>query len=268
RGGGGESGAPARGGGGAKRGPGPRGAPLVSPARLTDESKRAWFARQSPDGKVLATGGDDRVLRLRDAVPGKFRVLPGDYQYTFSTATNADGSILATGHLDGTVHLWDLKTGKPIRKLEGSQHRIWSLAFSPDGTRLVAGAGKWDETVPGEIRVWDTSTWKTVHEFAAHDDLVFAVAVSPDNKAIASGSRDQSLRTWEMATGKEVHTMRRGGYVRNLAFTNDGKRLYSCGAAGELRWGDPQRGGGQGATRVGSAAGQRPRFPHYRKHPR
>jgi WD40 repeat protein len=233
----------------AKRWTASRGEPLVYAARLLDESKQAWFARVSPDGKVLATGGDDGKLRLRESVPGAYRTLPGDYQYTFSTAISNDGTILATGHLDGAIQLWDLKTGKPIRKLEGHANRVWSIAFSPDGTRMVSGAGRWEENVAGEIRVWDTATWKAVQSFGAHDDLVFAVAVSPDNKTIASGSRDQTLRTWELATGKPIHTMQQGGWVRNLAYARDGKRIYVCGNDGQLRWWDPMK-----ATQEGSHA--------------
>ena len=244
----------------AKRWTASRGEPLVYAAKLMDESKQAWFARVSPDGKVLATGGDDGVLRLRDAIPGAYRTLPGDYVYTFSTAISNDGSILATGHLDGGIRLWDIKTGKLIRKLEGHAFRVWSLAFSPDGTRLVSGGGNWDDNVQGEIRVWDTATWKVIHEIQAHNDLVFAVGVSPDNKLIASGGRDQTLRTWELATGKPIHTMSLSGWVRNLTFTPDGKRIYTCGNDGQLRWWDPVKGALEGNASVGTLAVERLRL--------
>lgn len=227
----------------AKRWNASRGEPLVYAAKLTDESKQAWFARVSPDGKVLATGGDDRVLRLRDAIPGRFRMVQGDYGCTYSAAISPDGSTLATGHLDGTIQLWEFKTGRLLRKLPGRALRVWSLAFSPDGTRLVSGGGDWDGNVPGEIRVWDTATWKVVHQIPAHDDLVFQIAVSPDGKTIASCSRDTTVRTWELATGKPVHVLRgHAAAVRTIAFTKDGKRLYSGGFDGRLEWWDPVSG--------------------------
>lgn len=230
----------------AKRWNAARGEPLLYSAKLLDESKQAWFARVSPDGKVIATGGDDRVLRLRDALPGHFQKLPGDYKCIFSSAINKDGTILATGHLDGAIRLWDLKTRAEIKKLEGHAHRVWSIAFSADGTRMVSGGGNWDDNVTGEIRIWDTSTWKVVHEVGAHDDLVYAVALSPDNKMIASGSRDQTIRTWELATGKPIKTIRQNSQVRSLAFTKDGKRLYSCPPGGTLHWWNPMTGEHEG----------------------
>jgi WD40 repeat protein len=244
----------------AKRWNAARGEPLLYAAKLVDESKQAWFARVSPDGKVLATGGDDRMLRLRDAVPGRFQTLPGDYACVFSTAINKEGTILATGHIDGVIRLWDLKTRTQIRKLEGHAHRVWSLAFSPDGTRLVSGGGNWDDAVPGEIRIWDTATWKALHEFAAHDDLVFAVAIAPDNKTFATGSRDQSIRTWNIATGKELKTMRQSGSVRTLAYALDGKRLYSCPTGARLHWWNPTTGEREGEHGLDGIAFERLRL--------
>jgi WD40 repeat protein len=248
--------------GSAKRWNASPGEPLVFAARILDESKQAWFARVAPDGKVLASGGDDRVLRLRDAIPGRYQTLPGKYPYAFSTAINKDGTILATGHLDGSIQLWDLKTNKLIRKLQGHNHRVWSIAFSPDGTRMVSGGGRWeqDDQQPGEIRVWDTATWKARHEIGTHGDLVFTVAVSPDNKTFASGSRDATIRTWDLATGKPIKTMNQGSPVRCVVYTLDGKRLYSCPTGGRLHWWDPERGTHLGEHAFDSLAFERLRL--------
>ena len=140
-----------------------------------------------------------------------------------------------------------MKTGKLIKKLSGHSRRVWSLAFSADGTRLVSGGGEWETNVTGEVRVWDTSSWKVVHEIAAHDDLVWAIAIAPDSKTFATGSRDHSLILWDIRTGKPTHTLRLGRYVRCLAYTLDGKRLYSCGSDGQLRWWNPANGEQEGA---------------------
>ena len=64
----------------ARRWNGSRGEPLIYAAKLLDESKQCWFARVSPDGKTLMTGGDDKVLRVRDAIPGEYTTLAGDYK--------------------------------------------------------------------------------------------------------------------------------------------------------------------------------------------
>ena len=238
-----------------------RGEPLVYAAKLLDESKQAWFARVSPDGKTLISGGDDKVLRVRDAVPGGYVTLPGDYGCAFTAAVSPDGATLVTGHFDGDIRVWDLKEGKQVKKLDGHSFRVWSLDFSADGTRLVSGGGHWDDPRAGEIRVWDTATWKAVHQIAAHDDLVFQVAVSPDGRRIASCSRDQTVRTWDLGTGKAEHVLRmHAAGVRTVAFSKDGKRLYSAGFDGRLQWWDPVAGTAIDGRALGVQAVQRMRL--------
>lgn len=233
----------------ARRWPASKGEPLVYAAKLTDESKQTWFARRSPDGKVLITGGDDGVVRLRRGTPGASRPLAGEFPAAFSAVPSPDGSVLATGHLDGTIRIWDAKTGQKMHKLDRHGYRVWALAFSPDGTRLVSGGGNWDEVTPGEVRVWDTSNWKLLHEASAHLDLVFAAAVSADSKTFATGSKDGSITLWDLSTFAPGLTVRGGGTVRGLTFAKDG-RLFSCGSNHKLQWWDVKAGKSLGTGTV------------------
>ncbi|HEX3152349.1 MAG TPA: hypothetical protein VHR66_30020 [Gemmataceae bacterium] len=230
--------------GNGRRWNGSRGEPLIYAAKLLDESKQAWFARVSPDGKTLITGGDDKVLRIRDGMPGNVTQLTGDFRSATAAAVSPDGSLFATGHFTGTdIHIWNLKTNKLVRKLKGPAFRVYGLAFSPDGTRLVSGGGNYSEAVPGELYVWDTATWKTVHALAAHEQMIYDVAVSPDNKRIATASQDHTVRTWDMASGAEEHVLRmHAAAVACVAFSKDGKQLYSGGFDGRLQWWDPATG--------------------------
>ncbi|HEY7158441.1 MAG TPA: WD40 repeat domain-containing protein [Gemmataceae bacterium] len=100
--------------------------------------------------------------------------------------------------------------------------RVFSLAFSPDGKTLLAGA--WD----GSIRLWDVATGKELRQYAGHKGWVRSVAFAPDGKTFASGGKDKVIRLWETATGKEFRRLEgHQSWIEYLIFSPDGKTLAS-----------------------------------------
>ena len=117
---------------------------------------------------------------------------------------------------DNTVRLWDADTGQPIgQPLTGHTDAVCSVAFSPDGKRIVSGVG--DKTV----RLWDADTGQPIGQpLTGHTDSVNSVAFSPDGKRIASGSDDNTVRLWDAATGQPIgaaaHRPHRRGEQRGV----------------------------------------------------
>jgi WD40 repeat protein len=110
----------------------------------------------SPNGKLLAVGGDDGNNRLYDAATGaQFKTLRGGEMHVFTMVFSPDGTILATGTRDGVVQWWDVTTHQLIASTR-SFGSVTDLAFSPDGKFLAAGG-------EGTVQLLDTST----HELAA-----------------------------------------------------------------------------------------------------
>ncbi len=102
-----------------------------------------------------------------------------------SVAFSPDGKTALSGNGVGTASLWDLATGREIRKFEGHADAVGSVAFSPDGRTALSGS--WDDHT---VRLWDLATGREIRKLEGHSNGVTSVAFSPDGKTALSGSKD------------------------------------------------------------------------------
>ena len=193
-------------------------------ATLEGHKQQVFSVAYSPDGKTLASGSNDKTIKLWDVKTGKERAtFEGHTEGVQSVAYSPDGKTLASGGEDKTIKLWDIKTGKERATLEG--HRAWvkSVVYSPDGKTLASGS---DDR---KIKLWDAKTGKKLATLRGHTESVLSLAYSPDGKTLASGSWDKTIKLWDAKTGKELATLK--GHtdwgVWSVAFSPDGKTLAS-----------------------------------------
>jgi WD40 repeat protein len=112
--------------------------------------------------------------------------------------------------------------GEELQTLQGHSGRVWSVAFSPDGQRIMSGSE--DKT----IKRWDAQTGSELRTFGGHSYFINSVAFSPDGQRIVSGSYNKTAKLWDAQTGSELQTFEgHSNSVRAVAVSPDGQRIVS-----------------------------------------
>lgn len=149
----------------------------------------------SPDGQYLATGAEDKLIRVWDIKAKEIKMtFSGHEQDIYSLDFARNGRILASGSGDKTVRLWSLDPQKELLVLRIADG-VTTVALSADG-RLVA-AGSLDRSV----RVWDVDSGTNLDLLdgnEGHDDSVYSVAFSPSGRELVSGSLDRTIKMWQL----------------------------------------------------------------------
>lgn len=159
-------------------------------------------------------------------------VLAAHRDLIYDVAFSPDGKLLATAGYDRLIKLWDIATGQEVRTLKDHSDTIYALTFSPDGKLLASAAAD------RAVKVWDVASGTRLYTLGDSTDWVYAAAWSPDGRHLAAGGVDRSIRVWEVSAsgGKLVHSVfAHEASVLRLAYSADGKTLYSVGEGGLLK---------------------------------
>lgn len=158
----------------------------------------------TPDGRYALSGGgkwkyDDRkdhehdyALRLWDLSNGHcLRTFEGHTDTVNSVSISTNGRLAVSGGKDGRLRLWDLASGDCLNTSEWEIEDIDVVNISPDGRFVICARG-------ATLQLWCLNTCEYLFTLADHEADVSAVAFSPDGCSVLSGSRDNTLRLWEL----------------------------------------------------------------------
>jgi WD40 repeat protein/serine/threonine protein kinase len=187
----------------------------------------------SADRKRLFTTSHDGTARSWDITRGEQQRAYDVASVVHAIAVGRDGSVVSATS-DGLVTRWrpapidQTTTAVPQPAvLRGHMGRVFAVAFSPDGTRLVSGGE--DE----DALVWDASTG-TSRPLGPHAEPIRSVAFSPDGQTIATAGDEGQVRVFSAQTGTLARTLRHAAGITALAYSPDGAMLVGIGEDDQL----------------------------------
>ncbi|MDZ4779140.1 MAG: protein kinase [Planctomycetia bacterium] len=222
----------------------------------------------SNDGTLLATCGDEKIVRIVDVASGEIRLQFPLHQEREASRLefSPDAQRLFVSSYDGTIKIWDLATTSDnsdiqllqisrdgrrsvVRGKQGTlevrdardqrvisqlsldaKAEVLHVEFDPDATRCMTALAD------SSIKVWNVADGALLHDLSGHQDRVRKARFSPDGTTIASAGRDHTIRIWDVATGTLRRTLRgHENRVWDLVFIQDGRSLVSTSEDGTVR---------------------------------
>ncbi len=201
-----------------------------------------WSLGVSDDGRFVAAGAQEGVLKVVDLTSGAVRRLEGHTDAIWGLDFDADAERLLSSSEDGSIILWDLNNGEMLNRCHPNPdsdeyNAAWDVVFTPDGQQALVGYEDFS------MRLWDLEDCQLIHRFVGHTNRIWSVDVSPNGKLALSASYDSVIRLWDVKTGEAVRSyLGHDSAVFDAKFTPDNLHFLSLGGDTTLRYWDIENG--------------------------
>jgi len=144
-------------------------------------------------------------------------------------AYSRDGKYLLTSNdlLPRIAQIWNLETGKEVRRIQGHLAGLHTAMYSPDEKLVVTGAGIGTllSHVPSDhtARIWDATTGKELLRLAGHKGFVYSAMFNRDGTKILTTGDDSTAILWDAKTGQQLFRFTKIAFQRPAVFSPDGK---------------------------------------------
>ena len=179
----------------------------------------------SPNGELLASGGDDHQCKLWDVqnqeTIATLEHITGRNRSQIKAVTfSSDGQLLVTAGWQ--AKLWNVLNQEEVATLQHDQW-VWAVAFSPDGQLLAAG----DDA--GTVKIWDIQKRQAIAQLEGDTTRVYSVVFAPDGRTLATAGYQGLIKLWAVANWELLGTLQNWGTAYTVDFSPDGKALASTG---------------------------------------
>lgn len=156
------------------------------------------------------------------------RILRGHSDWVTSVSISADSRYVLSGSCDKTVRLWELSTGKQVKRYDesgwsgGVSANVNSVEFSDTGNYVVSSS--WNN----KVRLWDVFTGKEIRTFEGHDGYVTSACFANNERFLLSAGTDGTVRLWDSSTGEEIRRFRgHDDIIHTVAFSSQNGYILS-----------------------------------------